>query len=143
MDDLKLAALDAEDLTVISAHLQDSILKAGEMQFWPRDKRFVLMASRFCWECAEAGERHRRLCAVQFGRVLAVKTTGLDPRAGDRVLNLLTVTFRPAAEPPGGDILLTFSEGAALKLTVECVEAALADLGPEWDCRHAPRHLVE
>lgn len=143
MDDLKLVAFDAEDLTVISAHLQDAILKAGEMSYWPKDRRFALLAGRFCWECAEAGEAHRKLCALQFGRVLSVRTQGLDPRKKNRVLNLLSVTFAAGAEAPAGAILLTFSEGAALRLEVECIEAALGDLGPAWDSRHAPHHRID
>ena len=49
MPDLKLIALDAEDLGVISAHLQDAVLRVGDMVYLPNEKRFVAMANRFDW----------------------------------------------------------------------------------------------
>ena len=47
MDLLKLVALDQEDLAVISAHLQDAIVKVGDLTYLPRERRFALVARRF------------------------------------------------------------------------------------------------
>ncbi len=47
---LHLWAQDAEDLLVISASLQDAVIKASDMAFDKSQKRFALMANRFCWE---------------------------------------------------------------------------------------------
>ena len=49
---LKLAALDAEDLEILSAHLQDAILKVRDLHWLPSEKRFVLEMNRFAWETA-------------------------------------------------------------------------------------------
>ena len=38
---LKLIALDADDLKVMSAHLQDAVLKIADMAFVPRERRFA------------------------------------------------------------------------------------------------------
>ncbi len=97
MDMLKLMALDAEDLAVISAHMQDAVLKAGDIAFWPKEGRFGLVARRFDWEGQAEGEKRRRLAGLQFGRVRAARAKGLDAREKERVLNLLSVTFQPAA----------------------------------------------
>jgi hypothetical protein len=58
------------------------------------------------------------------------------------VLNLLAVEFIPT-DAPAGYVTLTFSGGAALRLDVECLEAELADLGPEWATAACPAHVVE
>jgi hypothetical protein len=143
MEPLKLVALDAEDLTVISAHMQDAVLKAGDITFWKSDSRFALLARRFDWEGADSGQKRRRLSALQFGRVLSVQAQGIDAALKERVLSLLSVTFTstsPALDEPGGEILLIFSEDAAIRLGVECVEAQLTDLGPIWEAAAAPEH---
>ncbi len=38
-DRLRLIALDAEDLAVLSAHLQDAVVKTGDMTWLPAQKR--------------------------------------------------------------------------------------------------------
>ena len=64
MPDLKLIALDADDLAVISAHLQDAVMKVGDLAFLPREKRFAAVANRFDWMDAieKDGARDKRLC---------------------------------------------------------------------------------
>ncbi|MGL4729700.1 MAG: DUF2948 family protein [Bosea sp. (in: a-proteobacteria)] len=141
MDMLKLVALDADDLAVISAHMQDAVLKAGDIAFWPKEARLAIVARRFDWEGHDKGENRRRLSGLQFGRVTRVQALGLDRQAKERVLNLLSVTFAaPTLEAPEGEVTLTFSDGAALRLHVECVEAQLTDLGPVWEAAAAPEH---
>lgn len=136
---LKLLALDAEDLSVISAHLQDAVLKAGDIAYLPREKRFALALRRFDWEGAQSGERRRRLAALHFDRVLSVGSTKFDRGATDKVLNLLAITFTQGEEP-AGQVTLHFSEGAAIRLSVECVEAQMKDLGPMWEAAATPGH---
>ena len=146
MEPLKLVALDAEDLTVISAHMQDAVLKAGDLTYWRGENRFALLVRRFDWEGAALGEKRRRLSALQFGRVLAVQSLGVDLALKEHVLNLMSVTFTsasPALDEPEGEIVLTFSEGAGVKLSVECIEAQLTDLGPIWEAAATPGHPAE
>jgi hypothetical protein len=141
MDMLKLVALDADDLTMVSAHMQDAVLKAGDIAFWPKESRFAIIARRFDWEGHDAGENRRRLSGLQFGRVTRAQAHALDAQARDRVLNLLSITFTPTVpEAPEGEITLTFSDGAAMRLSVECIEAQLTDLGPVWEAAGAPAH---
>jgi hypothetical protein len=138
---LRLIALDADDLTIISAHLQDAVLKVGDIVWRPAEKRVALGLRRFDWEGHEAGEKRRRLAAIHFERVAAFRAQGVDPAAKDTILSLLAVTFQPSAEAePAGEIMLTFSGGATLKLSVECIEAQLKDLGGMWETAHAPNH---
>ncbi len=136
---LKLVALDADDLAIVSAHLQDAVLKAADIAYLPAEKRFALAVRRFDWEGAVHGKRRRRLSALHFDRVLGVRSARLDKNDAGKVLNLLAITFEQNDEP-AGDVTLHFSEGAAIRLSVECVEAQMKDLGPVWEAVAAPGH---
>lgn len=139
-DPLKLIALDADDLAIVSAHLQDAVLKLADIVWLPAEKRFALAARRFDWEGARHGHRRRRLAALHFDRVLSVASTKLDKGAPDLVLSLLAVTFAGREGDPSGAVTLNFSDGAAIRLEVECIEARMKDLGPVWEAVATPGH---
>jgi Protein of unknown function (DUF2948) len=144
-DLLRLIALDTEDLAILSAHLQDAVLKVKDIHWLPGDRHFVLLMNRFVWEAAGASGRKReymrRRSALHFARVTKVQSSGIGRQQGDAVLNLLAVTFEPG-ESPSGDIVLEFAGGATIRLSVEVLEAELTDLGPAWSTPHAPRHML-
>jgi hypothetical protein len=144
MDPLKLIALDADDIEVVSTHLQDSVVKAADIHWRPTENRVVVGLNRFDWEAANgaAPEFRRRRAALRFERVLACKCRNLDAVQKDQVLNLLAVEF-DANDQPGGVVTLIFSGGGALRLKVECLEVELADLGPCWGTDCCPEHTVE
>ncbi len=141
VDPLKLIALDKDDLEVVSAHLQDSTLKAGEILWRPAEHRVVIALDRFDWEAANGGSHsyRRRRAALRFERVLACKGKGIDCAAKAKVLNLLAVDFHDR-DAPAGIVTLLFEGGGALRLEVECLEAELADLGPVWMTESCPDH---
>lgn len=139
MDTLKLVALDAEDLAVVSAHLQDAVVKAADMTFLARDRRFALVCNRFDWEAASSGQRRRRRTGLRFDRVLSVRSAGVPRQDPEAVLNLLAITFEES-EAPSGTVTLVFSGGAAVRLEAECLECELRDLGPMWETASAPSH---
>ena len=142
MDQLKFIVLDNEDLAVVSAHLQDAVLKVSDVLWRPQEKRLVLALNRFDWESAQADrpEYRRRRSALRFERVLSCKCRHVNPAGKDAVLNLLAVEFTPG-DAPSGVVTLTFSGDAALRLEVECLEAELADLGPNWTTTCCPMHI--
>lgn len=144
MTALKLLALDEEDLAVISANLQDAILRVQEMTYLPQQQRFAAVLNRFDWLDAEqgAGRRgryQRRQAALRFDRVLDAKIQNINNRRQDGIYELLTIQFQPT-DPPGGEIMLIFAGDAAIRLTVECIEAELRDLSAAWLARSKPRH---
>ncbi|WEX08797.1 DUF2948 family protein [Chelativorans sp. AA-79] len=145
MDLLKLAALDEEDLSIISAHVQDAVMKTGEITYLRGEKRLSIAMRRFAWEKERKGfflrrqPHERRLAALTFDRVLAVRAAGIDVKKADEVLSLLAVRFVPR-ESPSGTIELAFSGGATIHLDVECIEARLSDLGAAWETPVRPRH---
>lgn len=140
---LKLMALDKEDLSVLSAYMQDAVVKAADFDYRPGERRFVLAGNRFAWEEVDGKRRRgfeRRRTAVHFDRVSSVRSRGFDRRDGDQVLSLLAINFVPHEEAPAGTIELIFSGDAAIELAVECIEAQLSDLGAAWETRFKPAH---
>ncbi len=144
MEALKLVALDKDDIGVMSAHLQDGIVKVADIHWRPNEHRFVLAVGRFDWEAAYGAEPEfrRRLSAVRFDRVLTCKCRNVQPQDREAVLNLLAVEFRET-DTPAGVVEFIFSGGGTVRLEVECVEAELADLGPVWTCTACPEHVLE
>ena len=144
MSELKLIALDAEDLSVLSANLQDAVLRVADVAYLPREKRFAAIANRFDWASAEQGPSTyaRRRAAVRFERVLGAQLHGIDLANMDAVLALLAISFEPTAAPEG-HVTLHFADGAAIRLHVECIEAELKDLGPVWKAKSKPHHPGE
>jgi hypothetical protein len=138
-DALKLLALDAEDLAVVSAHLQDAVARTGDMAYLPKEKRFAMVVNRFDWSAAARGESIRRRSGVRFERVLGAQARAIPFDKKDAVLNLLAVEFEEG-DAPSGAVMLLFSGGAAIRLQVECLEAELSDLGPAWPTRARPTH---
>ena len=145
MESLKLLALDTEDLGVLSAHLQDAVLRVADIAYVPGEHRFAMIANRFDWESATEGKGkrkknfQRRRSALRFDRVLGVQTQGVEPGAEGAVLELLTLQFE-VADKPEGHITLVFAGGAAIRLHVECIEAEMRDLGPVWKTKLMPEH---
>ena len=129
---LKLIALDADDLAVISAHVQDARVQPADIIWRQDEKRLVIGMNRLDWEQTLSGrtEPRRLVAALRFDRVLACKSRNIDLANSDRMLELLGIEFH-AAEAPGGCALLMFAQGGALRLDVECLECELTDLGPE------------
>lgn len=145
MDQLKLAALDREDLEVLSAHLQDAVLTVADIRYLPKEKKAVFIMNRFVWD-KEADKRskehERRRAALAFSQVKAMKAQNIRQDAKGAVLELLAVTFEPSEEP-SGQIQLAFAGGASLMLDVDCIEAQLSDLGAAWSTPNLPRHDLD
>ena len=133
---LRLLAEDADDLHIISAALQDAIMRPVDIVWEPSARRVTLALSRFCWECGGT----RVMAAMQFGDVVAVKSRRL-PRGPENALELLAMDFEPG-EAPGGRVTLMFAGGGDLRIEVECLDAVLTDLSERWPARVAPTHLA-
>lgn len=145
MEDLKLIALDVDDLRVLSCHLQDAVIRIGDMAYLKQEMRFAAIANRFDWEEASrdsAGDYLRRRAGLRFERVKSARVQGLDLQQKDAVLALLAVTFE-AAEEPSGAVTLNFAGGAAIRLEVEYIEAELRDLGAAWRTDSKPVHTID
>jgi len=120
---LRLLAQDPEDLDIISAAMQDAVLKVGEIAYEKKAKRLTIAFNRYRWE---AGGGARVRSGLQFAGVLQLQARKIRRGAPDAVLKLSVTT------PPGAD----------LRATVECVEAVLADVSEPWPTPRTPAHEV-
>lgn len=144
MSELKLVALDEEDLKIISAHVQDAVLKVGDMSYDAKGQHFVMAMNRFAWEVKPRWFRRRherRRSLVHFARVLSVKSAGIDLARKEDVLSLLAIRF-DATDAPAGIVEIDFSGGSTIRLEVECIEGRLSDLGAAWETKARPVHQV-
>jgi hypothetical protein len=153
---LKLRGEDDDDLSVIATHLQDAIVRVGDMVFQTAERRFVAMFNRFRWENAgatsgapavddapfeddsgQAAVLERVKTALRFEGVTAVRTRGIDRRRPGQVLSLLTMR----AEESHVD--LVFSGNAYVRLEVSSVRCIAEDVGESWPTFHRPEHPVD
>jgi hypothetical protein len=140
---LRLFTEEAEDLKIIAAAVQDSVVKAGNLKYEQKQRRFSLEINRYRWETAptrkgQPGERVRSI--LGFDGVMGVKTRGITKADPELILSLLSVDFTPDEEPPGGKITLMFAGDGEIVLTVEAVDATLLDSDYVWPTRNVPSH---
>lgn len=145
---LRLKALDAEDLGVVAALVQDAVFPASEMTWDRKKRRFALLLNRFRWEdAARATQRKRAYERVQsvlmIEDVIGVKSQGVDPRDPDMVYSLLAVSFHPS-EDGMGRIELTLAGDGAIAVDVEALEVVLRDVTRPYvaPSGQAPSHDV-
>ena len=132
-----LAAEDAEDLEIISARLQDAVAKVKDFVFLPKKRRFAALLNRFKWEDDKNVRARARL---HFDGVLSVQSKNIKRGTSNAVVSLLAIRFTPkGGEDPAGQVELLFSGGGAIQLSVECLDAGLADVGGEWAASR-PQH---
>jgi Protein of unknown function (DUF2948) len=134
---LKLAAQDTEDIKIISAHMQDALVRLADIRYLAKTRQFALVANRFAWESRPSSERCRT--GLHFEHVLSVKQHGILAQEKDAILSLLAITFEPGPEP-SGTVVLAFSAGGTIRLSVEYLDLQLKDLGRAWATDLTPHH---
>jgi hypothetical protein len=138
---LKLMAEDAADLDIIGAAVQDALLRMGDISVDKKARRFAMLVNRFRWEeVGENGPFERVRAALSFESVLGIKSRKVRLDAKDALASILSVTFVPAEEPPGGVVRLVLAGGGEIELNVECLDALLMDMGEAWRTPRRPDH---
>jgi hypothetical protein len=135
MSALKLRALDAEDLIVVSTQLQDAIAAVADMHYARSESRFVVVFNRFRWELPEDSEIFERThSALQVLHVDQVLFRGFALNERERMLELLQIGYE------NGELILLFAAEAALRLKVSRLDVRLQDFGEPWPTTRRPRH---
>lgn len=127
---LNLGALTGEDLQVLSALIQDAVLPVSEMRYYRDERRFAMLLNRFRWE-DDGRDRHgaeRVRALLVFENVLGVASQGVTRDDPEMILSTLSLEFRPDAEPPSGEVLITLAGDGTIRLRVEALEAVLKDV---------------
>ena len=139
---LKLIAKTDEDLRVISAHLQDSIVKTSDIANLKKNRIFIMQLNRFMWEDVERGvfRKNKRIRTVlKFENILKVASKNVDQNKNDRFLDFLAIETSKMPDK-NYEMNLTFSGDAVLKLVAEAIEVTLDDQGSPWESKNKPKH---
>ena len=140
---LKLLALNDDDLKVLSAHLQDSVVLVKDIIFLKKSRTFLMMVNRFMWEDIELGifrENKRIRCAVKFENVLEVKSRNISQKKKDKILELLSIDSEVKNNKK--ELLITFAGNNEIILIVEEINILLDDVGLSWKVKHVPKHQL-
>ncbi|MCF4165565.1 DUF2948 family protein [Zavarzinia compransoris] len=140
---LHLGFTDADDLAIVSALVQDAVVKTADLIYLGTARRFALVANRFCWEAEETGHDGglRRRCGLHFDTVRKVRTRGIDRDAVEQVLNLLAIEAEETEDAVSID--LVFAGDALIRLEAETIDGGMKDLTEPWPTPRAPNHDIE
>ena len=141
---LKLIGKNEEDLRVISAYLQDSIVIVKDIVFLKQGRAFIMLVSRFMWEDIEKGvfRHHKRIrCAVKFEEVIKVKSQNLNQKNKNKPLECLAIKCKSVFDK-SYEIKIFFSGDSIITIVSEIIEVAMQDIGKPWNVKHAPIHKI-
>ena len=141
---LRLIAKDNDDLKVISAYLQDSIVLVRDMLFLQKSKTFLMMVNRFMWEDAEKGifRNNKRIkSVVKFDNVIKVLSKNINQKHKDQPFIFLTIKTKNAKDQTK-EVQIIFSGQALISIFVEEIDCLLDDLGKPWVVNKAPKHKI-
>tara|TARA_B100000029_G_scaffold92266_1_gene82200 strand:- start:7 stop:453 length:447 start_codon:yes stop_codon:yes gene_type:complete len=140
---LKLLALNDDDLKVLSAHLQDSVTLVKDIVFLKKSRTFLMMVNRFMWEDIERGifrENQRIRCAIKFENVLEAKSRNINQKKKDKILELLSIDSEIKNNKK--ELLITFAGNNEIILIAEEIHVLLSDVGIPWKVKHVPKHQL-
>ena len=139
---LKLIGKTIEDLKVISAHLQDSIVHLKDIAHLKRNRIFLIQLNRFMWEDVEKGifRKSRRVRTVlKFDHVIEVKSKKILQNSGDKFLDFLALETN-IKQDESFEVKLIFAGDSTIRIKSEVLEVTLDDQGEPWETKNEPKH---
>ena len=143
-NNLKLIGRNQEDLKVISAYTQDSIVAVKDITFLKKNRIFIMIMNRFMWEDIERGinrQSKRIKCALKFEGILKVKSKKINQKNKNKRLECLTIECNEILGK-NNEIIFFFAGGGIITLIAESIEVAIHDLGKPWNVKHIPKHKI-
>lgn len=145
---LKLKAQDHDDLTIVSAYLQDAVTVVGDFNFDPTSRIFAMMVNRYQWEegktqeecdTGECCQRVRTGC--HFENIIRVSSQNIPQKDKKHVLELLAIE---ASELENNNIAidLIFAADGLVRLEAEIIEGSMQDVGEPYPAKCHPKHEV-
>ena len=141
---LKLIAKTEEDIKVVSAHLQDSILSVTDIANLKKNKIFLMQLNRFMWEDVEKGvfRKNKRIRTVlKFDNVLKVLSKNIKQKKKDNFLDFLAIETIKMPDN-NYEMKITFAGDSIIRIIAEVIEVTLDDQGEAWDTKNKPKHQV-
>tara|TARA_B100000900_G_scaffold415241_1_gene444389 strand:+ start:1034 stop:1477 length:444 start_codon:yes stop_codon:yes gene_type:complete len=139
---LKLIAKTEEDLRVVSAHLQDSIVNIADIARLNKNKIFLMQLNRFMWEDVEKGvfRKNKRIRTVlKFENVLNVVSRNINQVKKDKFLDFLAIETNKSPDN-NYEMKIIFAGDAVIRVISEVIEVTLDDQGEAWDTKNKPKH---
>jgi|TARA_B100000767_G_C19747423_1_gene529192 hypothetical protein len=139
---LKLIANSTEDLKVISAHLQDSIVSTKDIASLKKNRIFLIQLNRFMWEDIERGvfRKNKRVRTVlKFDNVIKVASKKIEQNNTSEFLDFLAIESNQMTDNTY-EIKLIFSGDSVIKLNTEVIDVTLDDQGSPWESKVKPKH---
>ena len=143
-NNLKLIGKNQEDLKVISAYFQDSIVAVKDIIFLEKNRIFIMVVNRFMWEDVEKGvyrQNKRIKCAIRFEGILKVKSKKINQKNRNKCLECLAIKCNKILDK-NYKINFFFSGGGVITLISEFIEIVMQDLGASWNVKHFPKHKI-
>ena len=141
---LKLMGKNLEDLKVISAYLQDSIVIIRDVVFLKENQTFIMIVNRFMWEDVEKGVfRHNKRirCALRFEEVMKVKSKNINQKKKKKLLEFLAIETK-SINDKAYEIRIFFAGDGVITVISEVISMAMLDIGKPWNVKHIPRHKI-
>jgi len=141
---LKLIVRNREDLKVISAYSQDSVVAIKDITFLKKNRIFIMIINRFMWEDIERGinrQSKRIRCALKFEGILKVKSKKINQKNKNKRLECLAIECNEILSK-NNEIIFFFAGGGVITLISEFIEAVMHDLGKPWNVRYTPKHKI-
>ena len=141
---LKLLGKNQEDLKVISAYLQDSVLIIKDTVFLKQNRTFVMIVNRFMWEDGEKGiftQNKRIRCAIKFEEIFKIKSKNINQKRTSKILECLAINSNLNIDEIY-KIKIFFSGGSVITLFAEAIDVVMHDLGKPWNVKHIPIHKI-
>ena len=139
---LKLIARTEEDLSVVSAHLQDSIASISDIANLKKNKIVLMQLNRFMWEDVEKGvfRKNKRIRTIlKFENVLEVHSKNIDQFKKDQFLDFLAIESNTMPDS-NYEMKMIFAGDSIIKIISEVIEVTLDDQGEAWDTKNKPKH---
>ena len=143
-NNLKLIGKNEEDLKIISAYLQDSIVVIKDIVFLKENRIFIMILNRFMWEDIEKGvfrQNKRVRCALKFEEVIKVKSKNINQKNKNKPLEYLAIRSSLFIDNIF-KIKIFFSGGGIITIISEVIEVTMNDLGKTWNVKYFPAHKI-
>jgi len=139
---LKLIAKTEEDIKIVSAHLQDSIVNVFDIAHLEKSNIFLMQLNRFMWEDVEKGvfRKNKRIRTVlKFENVLKVFSKNINQKKKDNFLDFLAIATNKMPDN-NYEMKITFSGDSIIRIIAEVIEVTLDDQGEAWETKNKPKH---
>ena len=143
-NNLKLICKNQEDLKVISAYSQDSIVAIKDIIFLKKNRIFVMIVNRFMWEDIEKGifrQNKRIRCAIKFEEVIKVESKNINQKNKNKPLECLAIKCISIFDEIY-KIKIFFAGDSMITIISEVIDVTLHDLGKPWHVKRIPVHKI-